>query len=182
MTITLRCLTPNEARANLNVFSDLLIDAVQGGAGVNFMADVTRAQTDAYWQNQLAGFAGGDRIWLVAEREGRIVGMVMCVFAPQPNQPFRAEISKMLVHSSQRNKGIGAALMRRIEAEALQIGKVLLVLDTVANSAGDRLYRRMGWQPFGNVPSYAYLPDGTPEDATFFFKRLAEIPEWSSKA
>jgi GNAT superfamily N-acetyltransferase len=178
MTYALRTLTPSEAAGHLAHFSDLLIDAVQGGAGVNFMADVTRADVDAYWQNQIMGFASNDRIWLVAEVESRIVGMVMCVFAPQPNQPYRAEISKMLVHSSHRNKGVGAALMQRIEAEALKAGKVLLVLDTVTESAGDRLYRRMGWTAFGTVPGFAYLPDGTPQAATFFMKQLAAIPAW----
>jgi GNAT superfamily N-acetyltransferase len=182
MTITLRCLTPAEARANLGVFSDLLLDAVKGGASVNFMENITRAQADGYWQRQFDGFESHDRIWLVAESEGKIIGMVMCVFAPQPNQPFRAEVSKMLVHSGQRNKGIGAALMQRIEAEALKAGKVLLVLDTSAGSAGDRLYRRMGWTPFGTVPGYAYTPDGRPEAATFFFKQLGETPAWKGNA
>jgi GNAT superfamily N-acetyltransferase len=182
MTITLRCLTPNEARANLGVFSDLLIDAVKGGASVNFMEDISQAQAEGYWQRQFDGFVSHDRIWLVAESEGQIIGMVMCVFAPQPNQPFRAEVSKMLVHSSQRNQGIGTALMQRIEAEALKAGKVLLVLDTSAGSAGDRLYRRMGWTPFATVANYAYRPDGAPEAATFFFKQLAETPVWKGNA
>jgi GNAT superfamily N-acetyltransferase len=102
----------------------------------------------------------------------------MCVFAPQPNQPFRADISKMLVHSSCRNRGIGAALLTAIEAEAVKAGKSLLILDTTAESAADRLYRRMGWTPFGTAPGYAYAPDGRLDDATFFFKQIAPTPEW----
>jgi GNAT superfamily N-acetyltransferase len=174
----LRLIDADEAERLLPVFAELLVDAVRGGAGVNFMADVTVAATTDYWRRQIAAFRGGDRIWLIAEADGAVAGMVMCVFAPQPNQPYRADISKMLVHSRFRRRGIGADLMRGIEAAARDAGKVLLVLDTVTGSAGDRLYARMGWTPFGIVPGFAYLPEGTPEAATFYYKQLAPIPAW----
>jgi GNAT superfamily N-acetyltransferase len=178
MTVTIRAIDAAAARALLPGLADLLVDAVRSGAGVNFMAGFTHAEAAAYWERQIDGLAAGDRVWIVAEEDGVLAGTVMCVFAPQPNQPFRAEISKMLVHSSRRNRGIGAMLMRGIEAEALRAGKSLLVLDTTAGSAGDRLYRRMGWTPFGTAPGYAYAPDGRLDDATFFYKRIAPTPVW----
>lgn len=178
MSITLRTIDHRQATALLPVFSDLLVDAVAGGASVNFMQGFGPAEARAYWERQIAGLAGNDRIWIVAEEAGAVVGMVMCLFAPQPNQPFRAEISKMLVHSSQRRRGIGALLMTAIEKEALAAGKTLLVLDTAAGGAGDRLYRRMGWTPFATVPGFAYNTAGTPEAATFFYKQLAPTPAW----
>jgi GNAT superfamily N-acetyltransferase len=172
----IRELMPIDVEQAMPLLSALLVDAVDHGASVNFMASFTLAEAEAYWRKQLDGFRGGDRIWLAAEAEGRIVGMVMCVFAPQPNQPYRADVSKMLVHSRMRNRGIGALLMRGIEAAAATAGKTLLVLDTEAGSAGDRLYRRMGWTPFGTVPGYAYATDGRPCAATFFYKELAPAP------
>lgn len=178
MSITLRTIDHRQASALLPVFSDLLVDAVAGGASVNFMQGFGPAEARAYWERQIAGLAGNDRIWIVAEEAGAVVGMVMCLFAPQPNQPFRAEISKMLVHSSQRRRGIGALLMTGIEDAALAAGKTLLVLDTAAGSAGDRLYRRMGWTPFATVPGFAYNTAGKPEAATFFYKELAPTPVW----
>ncbi|MGL4242748.1 MAG: GNAT family N-acetyltransferase, partial [Beijerinckiaceae bacterium] len=99
----------------------------------------------------------------------------------QPNQPFRADVAKMLVLRSHRGRGIGAALMQGIEAEALKAGKSLLILDTTAGSAADRLYRRMGWTPFGTAPGYAYAPDGRPDDATFFYKQIAPTPRWAGR-
>jgi GNAT superfamily N-acetyltransferase len=174
----IRQLTPDEVERALPVLSALLVDAVDSGASVNFMAGFTLAEAEGYWRRQLEGFRGGDRIWLAAEAEGGIVGMVMCVFAPQPNQPYRADVSKMIVHSRMRNRGVGALLMVGIEAAAAKAGKTLLVLDTEAGSAGDRLYRRMGWTPFGTVPGYAYATDGRTCAATFFYKRLAPAPAW----
>lgn len=178
MTVTIRSIDASEAQRLLPGLAELLTDAVASGAGVNFMTGFTADEAEAYWSRQIEGHAMGDRAWIVAEEGGVLAGTVMCVFAPQPNQPFRAEISKMLVHSSRRNRGIGALLMRVIEAEALRAGKTFLVLDTTAGSAGDRLYRRMGWTPFGTAPGYAYAPDGRLDDATFFYKQLAPTPVW----
>jgi GNAT superfamily N-acetyltransferase len=178
MTVTIRAIDAAEAKRHLPALSALLVDAVAHGASVNFMAGFTAAEADIYWTRQIDGLAAGDRIWLLAEEERRIVGTVMCVFAPQPNQPFRADISKMLVLSSQRRRGIGALLMTGAEAAALKAGKTMLVLDTGEGSAGDRLYRRCGWTPIGSIPSYAYTTDGKPEAATFFYKQLAPTPVW----
>ena len=146
------------------------------------MAGFTPAEAESYWRRQIEAFAGGDRIWLVAEEAGTVIGMVMCLLAWQPNQPFRGEVSKMLVHSAQRRRGVGAMLMRGIEAEALSAGRTLLVLDTAEGGAGDQLYRRMGWTPFGAVPGFAYSTGGQPETAVFFYKQLAPTPAWKGAA
>jgi GNAT superfamily N-acetyltransferase len=181
MSISIRPIDAAEASRQLSGLSGLLVDAVAHGASVNFMAGFTRGEAEAYWIRQIAGLAAGDRIWLVAEQDGSLVGTVMCIFAPQPNQPFRADVSKMLVHSTQRRQGIGALLMSAIEAAALKAGKTMLVLDTGEGSAGDRLYRRCGWTAIGSIPSYAYATDGRPEAATFFYKQLAPTPIWTGK-
>jgi GNAT superfamily N-acetyltransferase len=114
----------------------------------------------------------------VAEQAGKVLGTVMCVFAQQPNQPYRADVSKMLVHSSARRRGIGAALLAAVDEHALRCGKTLLVLDTEQGSDADRLYRRAGWIAVGTIPDYAYQPSGTPVGATFFYKMLAPTPAY----
>jgi GNAT superfamily N-acetyltransferase len=178
MSVTIRSIDATEATRLLPPLSALLHDAVLHGASVNFMAGFTMDEALIYWQKQIAGLVAHDRVWLVAEEKGELVGTVMCVFAGQPNQPYRADISKMLVHSSQRRRGIGEQLMHAIEKAALEAGKTLLVLDTGAGSAGDRLYRRCGWTAIGTIPGYAYTTDGRPEGATFFYKEIAAIPVW----
>jgi GNAT superfamily N-acetyltransferase len=178
MSVVIRAMDAQAVRLHLGALSALLVDAVAHGAAVNFMADFSLAEAETYWVKQINGLAAGDRIWLVAETGGQLVGTVMCVFFGQPNQPFRAEVSKMLVHSSMRRRGIGAQLMRAVEAAALGAGKSHLLLDTETGSSGDRLYRRMGWTPLGVVPRMGYAPDGRVTDATVFFKELAPPPSW----
>jgi hypothetical protein len=69
--------------------------------------------------------------------------------------------------------------MRAAESTALACGRTLLVLDTVSESAGERLYSRLGWQRVGVIPNYALMPDGAMSSATFFYKDLAAAGTWA---
>ena len=62
--------------------------------------------------------------------------------------------------------------MAAIEDLARADGRWLLILDTTTGSDADRLYRRLGWTPFGEVPNHALRADGTLSDTTYFFKDL----------
>lgn len=168
----IRGLAVDEAERRLDELADILVDSVAHGASVNFMAGFSAAEAWAFWQGQLPELAGGERRLFVAECENRLVGTVVLAFAPQPNQPHRADIGKMLVHSSMRRLGLGARLLGAAERAAREAGRTLLMLDTEAGSAGDRLYRGCGWTPFGTVPGHAYRPDGQLAPTTFFYKRL----------
>ncbi|MGL4637395.1 MAG: GNAT family N-acetyltransferase [Beijerinckiaceae bacterium] len=181
-SVVLRQLDADAAQAHLPALAALLVDAVANGASVNFMAGFSLPESTIYWQKQIDGLSKGDRVWIAAEDNGQLVGTVMCVFFGQPNQPFRAEVSKMIVHSSQRRRGVGAMLMAGIEAAALAAGKTHLLLDTETGSAGDRLYRRMGWHELGTLPDVAYTPDGSLAAATVFYKQLAPAPVWNALA
>jgi len=103
---------------------------------------------------------------------GEITGTVLLDMDTFPNQPHRATVSKLLVHTSARRRGMGEALMAELERVAAERGRWLLTLDT-ATGAAARLYERMGWQPAGTIPGYALNPDSTLTDTTFYWKRLA---------
>ncbi len=170
----MRCLTADEARARTAELSSLLVDCVEGGASVSFMAPLSLAKADAFWRGVADGVAAGERTLLVAEDgpTGEVVGTVQVVGVWPENQPHRAEVAKMLVRRSARRRGVGARLMRAAEEAARAAGKTLLVLDTVTGSDAERLYARLGWTRVGVVPDYALWPDGRPCDATIFYKRV----------
>lgn len=152
--------------------SDVLIDCVEGGASVSFMAPFTRAKAEAFWRTMAEGVARGDRIVLAAEdATDGIIGTVTVLLDQPENQPHRGDLAKMLVHRRARRRGIGAALLVAAEQSALQAGKTLLVLDT-ASAEAERLYARQGWQRCGEIPNYALLPNGLPCATVFFFKAL----------
>ena len=171
---TVRLLAPAEAHRRVPELSAVLIDCVEGGASVSFMAPLTRERADAFWRGVADGVVAGDRLLVVAEdvRSGEIVGTVQVIFAGPENQPHRGDVAKMLVRRSARRLGLGARLMRAAEDAALAAGRTLLVLDTVTGGDAERLYQRLGWTRVGVVPDYALWPDGRLCDTTFFYKRL----------
>ena len=168
----IRPLGGDEAAARLCELADLLVDAVANGASVNFLAGFRHDEAVAFWRGQIPAIAEGQRALLVAEAAGRIVGTVVVTHAPQPNAPHRAEIGKMLVHSSLRRRGLGARLLTAAEDYARRAGRTLLLLDTEAGSAGEHLYRRCGWTSFGVVPNHSYRTDGRLAPTAFFYKEL----------
>ena len=166
-------LTPEEAEAMRGRLVDLLVDAVESGASVNFVWPMTRAKAKKWWEGALASHARGERVIFIAEAEGRLDGTVQLILAPQENQAFRADLAKLLVHSRARRQGLGAALMQAAEDEARRIGRTLLTLDTEVGSAADRLYKRIGWIKYGEVPGYAMRADNSKrENVSFFYKAL----------
>lgn len=173
MRHAIRLIAPDEAARRYDELLDLLVDAVDSGASVNFVWPMTRGKAAGWWGGAFASHARGERLILIAEREGRIDGMVHLVPAPMENQAHRADVAKMLVHSRARRQGVGAALLTAAEAEARRIGRTLLTLDTEKASAGERLYARLGWTPFGEVPGYAMRADGSEAaPCVFFYKML----------
>lgn len=171
--ITINQLDAEAARAAIPVLAGILADAVAGGASVGFMAGAAVEDYERFWQGVVAEVAAGRTALFVARLDGRIVGTTQLQFIAKPNQPHRAEIAKMLVHSTARRRGIAERLMRAAEAEAAQRGRNLLVLDTDGASAAHRLYRKLGWIEVGTIPRYALMPDGRDCGATFFYKSLA---------
>lgn len=169
---TLRALDARDALAGLGDLCELLMDAVDGGASVGFLAPLGRDRTMAYWQGVADEVSRGRCQLLVAcDSQGRIDGTVQLVPAAKENQPHRADICKLLVHRRARRAGLGARLMQAAEGAAREAGRHLLVLDTSTPEA-ERLYRRLGWQRAGAVPGYALLPDGSPCAATWYYKSL----------
>jgi GNAT superfamily N-acetyltransferase len=150
----------------------VLVDCVEGGASVSFLSPLPPDQAIGFFREVAVSVAAGDTVLLAARLDGRVVGTVQLGLDTPPNQPHRADIKKMLVHRSARGRGIGAALMARVEEEARRRGRWLLVLDTVPGENGHRLYLRAGWQQTGIVPDYALFPDGRLCDTAVMWKRL----------
>jgi len=170
--VSIRALDGPAAWVAASDLAEVLIDCVERGASVSFMHPLSLRTAETFWADVAEGVARGDRILLVAELDGAIVGTVQLIFAAPENQPRRADVAKMLVRGAVRRRGIGARLMQAVEDAARGAGKALLVLDTVTGGDGERLYSRLGWTRVGVIPNYALFPDGRPCDTTFFFRSI----------
>jgi len=170
MTLMVEALDSTAYRAALDGLAALLVDAVESGAGVNFMAGVTVDETREWWEARIDGVESGMVVPIVARDGERIVGSTVLLYAWNPNSPHRGEISKVLVHSSARRQGLGRRLMEAAEARARRDGRWLLVLDTVTGSDADVFYRSLGWREVGVIPDFALQPDGALTPTTVFYK------------
>lgn len=156
----------------LNGLADLLVDCVDGGASVSFMKPLSKPQAHDFWQRIAAEITRGARAILLAEDSLGICGTVQLVLEMPENQPHRADLCKVLVHSRVRRQGLGAALMRSADSLAIDCHKTLLVLDTVAGSDAERLYQALGWIRVGSIPGYAISPIGEMCSTTLLYREL----------
>ena len=152
---------------------EILVDCVHHGASIGFLAPLELPEADAYWRRVERAVAERRCLLLVAALKGdAVVGTVQLDVDTLPNQPHRATVSKLLVHTAARRQGVGEALMDGVEEAALGAGRWLLTLDTATPDAV-RLYERLGWSEAGVIPNYALNPDSTLTDTTFYWKELA---------
>ena len=149
----------------------VLMDAVESGAGVSFMSDLT-SEAAAEWWRQTIAKATRRTVILIARDADGIIGTVQLQPAWPPNQPHRADVAKLMVHRRARGRGVARALMQELEHHAREQQFTLLLLDTCKDSAAERLYISMGWVRVGEVPNFALNPDGSWCTTVFFYKGI----------
>jgi GNAT superfamily N-acetyltransferase len=157
----------------LDGLAALLVDAIEGGSSVNFLAGATHSEAADWWAERSdAVRAGTATVFVARDDRDRIIGSTLLERSRNPNSPHRAEIGKVIVHRSARRQGIATALMRAAEERARSDGRWMLVLDTVTGSPAAALYESLGWHTVGTIPGYALNTDGIPEAATYYYKDL----------
>lgn len=170
--MTIELLNLPASGADVQALAELLVDAVDAGAAVSFLAPLSRERAAEWWLQTLSNAAPRAAILVARDAQG-IAGTVQLHPAWAPNQPHRADVSKLLVHRRCRGAGLGRRLMAAVEETAERSGFGLLTLDAKRGMAAERLYRRMGWIEAGSIPDFALDPDGrTLHDTVIFYKRL----------
>ena len=165
----LQLVDPGDDRATAGL-ADLLVDVVDGGASVGFLAPLPVADAERWWQGAVR--APGVLTLVGRDGQDRAAGVVQLRLVGNPNGLHRAEVAKLLVHRSARSQGLASALLERIEREALARGRWLLILDTETGSPAQHLYERRGWARAGVVEDYALDPSGRLHPTTFMTKVL----------
>lgn len=153
----------------------LLIECVEAGASIGFLAPLPRGEAEAYWAKVIGDLSGGFRVLLVAREEGtgRILGSAQLACESRANGRHRAEVQKVMVRPAARRRGIASALMKELEAMARARGVWLLFLDTSDSHAGARpFYEALGYVYVGGIPGYALDTHGKPEQNAIYYKTL----------
>jgi acetyltransferase len=174
-TITVEALTADEIRTNaLRELCELIRDAVSGGTSVGWVTVPSELEASNYWRGVAAQVQSGAIVVLVARSPSAVVGTVQLQLSARANGAHRAEVARLLVHSRARRHGIGAALMRAIEEEALKHRVSLLVLDTRTGDPSQHLYEKIGYSLAGIIPNYARGTTGTLEPTSIMYKEITD--------
>jgi len=166
-------LTPEQAEAEIDQLSDLLIDAVDSGASVGFLPPLLRPAAHAYWRSVITAMREGSRVLLAAMDGGVLNGSVQLQLEMRANGNHRAEAMKLFVHRRARRRGLAKGLMAAVESTARTRGRTLLLMDTRKGGEAHRMCESLGYVRFGEVPGYARSADGQLHTTVFFSKQLA---------
>jgi acetyltransferase len=165
-------LSEEQARPILPQLVALLQDSVHSGSSVGFLPPLASGMAESYWLETLYEVAQAKRILLVSSEAGNVTGAVQLALVTKQNGLHRAEVQKLLVRTSFRNRGIARALMGAIEKSAREAGRTLLVLDTEQGSIAEKLYEKYGYTRAGVIPQYALSADGSLINTVLFYKLL----------
>ena len=167
--IEIRQITPENF--HIDSHAALLIDAVDSGASIGFIAPLSQEQAIAYWQGVHQALINGHTL-LGAFSQGQLVGSVQLSCSHKANGLHRAEVEKLFVSRSHRGQGVAAFLMQAIEEKAREMGRWLLFLDTKQGDTAERLYMRIGYARVGVIPNFAANSGGGYAGTVFFYKQL----------
>jgi GNAT superfamily N-acetyltransferase len=172
VSITVTRLGEDRLADHVEELADLLVDTVDGGASIGFLAPMDRAAAVAWWKERVGAVAAGHLTVWAAHDGSHAVGTVSLAFPDKPNSRHRAELVKLMVHRDARGRGLGRRLLGTAEDAARSAGITLLHLDTETDSPAERLYGSAGWTRAGVIPDYAADPAGVLRPTTLYYKRL----------
>jgi acetyltransferase len=113
-----------------------------------------------------------DRVLVVAERGGEVVGMAQIARSSADNARHRAEVQRVAVAADARGAGVGRLVMETVEDEARKRGLTLLWLTTHADTEACAFYEAVGYTQLGVMPHYSARPDGELAPGAFYYREL----------
>ncbi|BBV08261.1 TPA: GNAT family N-acetyltransferase [Providencia stuartii] len=151
----------------------LLIDCVNSGASIGFIAPITQVEARNYWQTVDQGLQTGERLLLVKLVDKQLAGAIQLSFCAKANGRHRAEVEKLMVHTAFRQQGIAKQLLLAVEQVALSHQRTLLVLDTRTGDVAAHLYRQQDYIEVGEIPHFVSNAQQEFESTTIFYKHLS---------
>lgn len=173
----IRRLAASEVLARKDEFAALLSDAVEDGGCVGFLLPVTADKLDRYWSGVAREMEAGERELLAAFEFNRLIGSVQLAYEKAESVRHRADLQKLMVHSSERRRGIARALLVHALERMPALGLVMYTITTANAGPAEYLVRSLLFTRYGIMPHYGLTPDGKLHDASLHYISLAAVEE-----
>ncbi len=156
--------------SDLDDMLELVNSLIEERAEVNLCEPYSREEEAEWLAGLLASIEKGDRISVVAEVEGHVIGHVEVRIGRCYES--HTEVLGIAVKRGYRDLGIGTELMRMAEELARERGLLLITLAVFAtNSRAIHVYKKLGYRIIGRVPKGIYK-DGVYVDKLLMAKEL----------
>jgi acetyltransferase len=169
-------ITSKPSAACVDSLCELIADAIDAGDSVGFVQPANLGALKLHWQSVFMGLGEpGIALW-VARQPGeseKVIGCVQVVLTAKPSASHRAEIDKLIIHSSMRNRKVGAALLATAEAYAKAHQRQLVVLNAPSGSSAEKMFQHMAYSVAGRIPDFDVAVDGSLQASSAMFKRLS---------
>jgi acetyltransferase len=174
-SITIRQLSVLEFVALLPDLIELLIETVNGGSPLGFLAPITHKVARDYWISLIPELQAGSRLVLIAYRDNVVAGSGQLAFSRRSNSPHRAQLEKLFVERGSRSQGVGRSLMQALHCVARQHGRTLILLNTRRGEPPENFYKRLGYRQVGVIPGWTIGAEGERYDHVTLYRELVPL-------
>ncbi len=173
----IRRLAASELLERKPEFEWLLKDAVETLGTVGFLLPVTGDKLDRYWSGVARDMEAGRRELFAAIEHGKVLGSLQIAYEKAESTSHRADLQKLIVHSSERRRGIARALLVDALERMPALDVAMYTITTFKEGAAEDLVRGLLFTRFGVMPHYGLTPDGKLHDASMHYISRAAVEE-----
>ena len=101
---------------------------------------------------EIAAYAQGTRVHLVAEVDGAVVGTGRVGRNEHPLHAHRAELYNIVVHPDYQRQGLARRIIATLHDHALSMGITILAVSCRGGTGAEQVYPRLGFVEWGRLP------------------------------
>ena len=150
----------------------ILAEAVSAGCALGFHAPLDAHRARTLFRDVTKAVATGQRLLLLAWRDGLIIGSVDLDFARAETELNLARVERLMVATDQSDEAVERELVAAAERAAERSNRRLLVASVRAEGLAERVLLGAGWTRLGSIPGSMTDAAGAVSDVAVWWRAL----------
>lgn len=135
---------------------------------VGYHSDLSDEDKKTYFSWLDSTLSDRNSVFIIGRESGLVIFQLLIAFKVEPNNRHVANLSKAIVHTKVRGKGVIEAVLPLIVEFCDQRQVSIVTLDAVKGSSAERRWKRMGFLEWGVMPHYSKTIEGTKEGSYMY--------------